>query len=573
MGGRVPRRRVRAAPGPDGRRGAMDVDLETRLRKLMLFRVIMVTTLLFIATYVEAVSETLLAVNPLYFVIAAMYMLTVAHAVALRFVRSRTGLAYAQVVGDLLTISALVYVAGGVRTGFLLLYPLSVLSATVLVSRRGALAIAGLATFLYGAVVAAVRLELLPASEGLYDVTYLPVRGLVYSAFVLGVASATIALLGSYLAESLRHAGHQLEKAAVEVADLRELNQVIVDSIQSGLMITDHESRIRHVNPVGEGILGRSGPSVHGLAVRDLFAASVLGRDELRARAASRALARLEVVYHHPDGADLDLGVTVTPLATGDAGEGGYLVVFQDLTEIRRLEQEVRTNEKLAAVGEMAAQLAHEIRNPLGSIRGSAQMLVGEPGLSDEQGRLLAIISRESKRLSDTLNRFLFQTRAPEKPRDVLDLRPLLEGAVTLLRSGSEVSPEHEVAFEADAGPHLCLADADQVTQVFWNLVRNGLEAMPGGGRLEVTLRRVGENVAFTVRDHGRGMGREEQRRMFTPFHSASPMGTGLGLAIVYRIVREHGGDISVRSVPLLGTEVDVRLPSVPVPAAVEARS
>jgi len=244
-------------------------------------------------------------------------------------------------------------------------------------------------------------------------------------------------------------------------------------------------------------------------------------------------------------------------------------VVFQDLTDIRRLEHEVRTSEKLAAVGEMAAQLAHEIRNPLGSIRGSAQMLVGDTGLSDEQGRLLAIISRESKRLSDTLNRFLYQARAPEQPRDVVDLRPLLEEAVTLLRRGDEVSPEHEVHFTSDDGPHLCLADADQLTQVFWNLVRNGLEAMPGGGRLDVRLRRSGDEVVFTVHDHGRGMGREEQRKMFTPFHSSSPMGTGLGLAIVYRIVREHGGDINVRSVPAEGTEVEVRLPAVSVSAPV----
>jgi len=546
----------------------MHVDLETSLRRLMLFRVIMVTTLLFIATYVEAVvQETLLDVNPLYFVIAATYVLTVAHAVALRFVASRTTLAYAQVIGDLLTISALVYVAGGVRVGFLLLYPLSVLSATVLVSRRGALVVAFLATLLYGGIIASVKLGLLSPSEGLYDVTYLPVKALLYSAFVLGVACATVALLGSYLAQSLQHAGRQLEQAAVEVADLRELNQVIVDSIQSGLMITDAESRIRYVNPVGEGILGRTAATLQGLPAREVMGSALLGREELRARASSRALARLEVGYHHPSGRDLDFGVTVTPLATGNSEDGGYLVVFQDLTDIRRLEQEVRTNEKLAAVGEMAAQLAHEIRNPLGSIRGSAQMLMGESGLSDEQGRLLAIISRESKRLSDTLNRFLYQARAPEQPRDVVDLRPLLEEAVTLLRRGEEVSPEHEVHFEADAGPHLCLADADQVTQVFWNLVRNGLEAMPGGGRLEVRLGRSGDEVAFTVRDHGRGMGREEQRRMFTPFHSSSPMGTGLGLAIVYRIVREHGGDINVRSVPAEGTEVEVRLPAVSVSA------
>jgi two-component system sensor histidine kinase PilS (NtrC family) len=256
----------------------------------------------------------------------------------------------------------------------------------------------------------------------------------------------------------------------------------------------------------------------------------------------------------------------VTPLATQEPSRSGYLVVFQDLTEIRRLEEEVRTKEKLAAVGEMAAQLAHEIRNPLGSIRGSAQVLMAEPALGEEEGRLLSIISRESKRLSDTLNRFLYQARAPERPRDPVDLRPVLESAVTLLRNGAEVGPRHEVRFEADEGPHVCLADPDQMAQVFWNLARNALEAMPDGGRLQVSLRRVAGDVVLTVRDQGRGMGRDEQRRLFEPIPASNRLGSGLGLAIVFQIVRQHGGDITVRSAADQGTQFDVRLPLIPGP-------
>jgi two-component system sensor histidine kinase PilS (NtrC family) len=229
----------------------------------------------------------------------------------------------------------------------------------------------------------------------------------------------------------------------------------------------------------------------------------------------------------------------------------------------------VRTKEKLAAVGEMAAHLAHEIRNPLGSIRGSAQVLIAEPALGEEQGRLLNIISRESKRLSDTLNRFLYQVRAPVRPRQAVDLLPVVESAVTLLRNGSEVGPDHLISFEADEGPHLCIADPDQITQVFWNLVRNALEAMPGGGRLQISLRSVGRDVVLSVRDEGRGIARDEQRRLFEPLSASGRAGSGLGLAIVFQIVRDHGGDITVLSAAGLGTQFDVRLPlvSVPVPA------
>jgi len=551
----------------------MNFDLvEARLRRLMLFRVVMVTTLLFIATYVETLSETLREVNPLYFVIVATYTLTVAYALALRFLPRRPPQAYAQVAGDLLIITALVHVTGGVRTGFLLLYPLAVLSATMLVPRRGALTVAGLATVLYGGLLLAVRSGVL-SPHGLRDVVDLPTRALLYSIFVLGVACATVALLGTYLAESLQHAGRQLQAAAVEVADLRELNQVIVDSIQSGLMTTDIEGRILYVNQFAEAILGRAPAGLRGSAVRAVLGSPLLGPAELAARAASRALARLELSYPHPDGRGLELGVSVTPLATQEASRSGYLVVFQDLTEIRRLEEEVRTKEKLAAVGEMAAQLAHEIRNPLGSIRGSAQVLIAEPALGEEAGRLLSIISRESKRLSDTLNRFLYQARAPARPRDPVDLRPVLESAVTLLRNGAEVGLGHVVHFEADDGPHVCLADPDQIAQVFWNLARNGLEAMPDGGRLEVSLRRVAGDVVLSVRDQGRGMGRDAQRRLFEPLPASNRLGTGLGLAIVFQIVRQHGGDITVRSAADQGTQFDVRLPlaSAPGPAPAPA--
>jgi two-component system sensor histidine kinase PilS (NtrC family) len=547
----------------------MTVDLDARLRRLMVFRVVMVTTLLSIATYVEAVSETLLVRNPVYAVIGATYALTVAHALALRLAPARRALAWSQVLGDLVIITALVHVpvTGGVRTGFLLLYPLSVLSATMLLPRRAAVLLAGIATGLYGGLLVAVREGLVPPL-GLADVVGQPPRTLLYAVFVLGVACVTVAVLGSYLAESLQHAGRALREAEVEVADLRELNQLIVDSIQSGLMTTDGEGRVLHVNAFGEAILGRSMAGVRGRRLRELLETPLLGRAELAARAASRALARLELSYHHPEGRRLELGVSVTPLAAQAAASGGYLVVFQDLTEIRRLEQEVRAKEKLAAVGEMAAQLAHEIRNPLGSIRGSAQVLMGEPGLGEEQGRLLAIISRESMRLSDTLNRFLFDARPSSRARGPVDLRPLVEEAVVLLRNGAELRDSHEVRLDVGAGSHVCVADPDQIKQVFWNLARNGLEAMPGGGRLDVRLRRERDEVVLSLRDQGRGIEKDEIGRMFEPFRTTGAMGTGLGLAIVFRIVREHGGDIEVRSVPAEGTEVDVRLPAVPAPEA-----
>ena len=553
----------------------MDQTLELGLKKLMLFRLVMVTTLLLIAAYVESVSETLLAVNPRYFLIGATYFLTVLHGLALRFLPFPRTLVHLQVLGDLLVITGLVYITGGVRAGagtggagFMLLYPISVLSGSALLQRRGSLLLAGVATLLYAGTLWAVRVRIVPA-QGLADVPSLPAKAILFSIFVTGVACVTVALIGAYLSESLRHAGERLEEAAEQVADLRELNEVIVNSIQSGLLITDAAGHVRYINAFGEAILALSGGTVRGRNIREVFGSSFLEPMAMRARVGHHSLARLELDYARPGGGTVDLGISVTALATGDRPASGYLLVFQDLTEIKRLEEEVRTNEKLAAVGEMAAQLAHEIRNPLGSISGSAQVLMGGANISEEHEDLLRIITRESKRLSDTLNRFLFQAKPSGRPRGPVDVGPLVSEAVALLRNGPEVGPRHEVEFEAEDGPHVCLVDPDQITQVFWNLARNGLEAMPGGGRLLVRLSRRVDDLVFSVRDQGRGMGREEQRRMFEPFHSGTSMGTGLGLAIVYRIVREHGGDITVRSVPGEGTQVEVRLPMGPL--AVEA--
>jgi two-component system sensor histidine kinase PilS (NtrC family) len=539
--------------------------LEPRLKRLMLFRVVMITTLLLIAIYVEAVSETLRPVNPLYYLIAATYALTILYVLALRFAPHPEAQGYVQVVVDLLIITGLVYLTGGTgtRTGFMLLYPISVLSGSILLYRGKGLLLAGLATLFYAGVLLAVRSGAIPP-QGLADVPFMLEKHLLYSVFVTGVACATVALIGSYLSESLRDVGEQLEEAAEQVADLRELNKVIVDSIHSGLITADAGGHILYVNNFGESILGVRTADIRERSLRELIGSPLLEPLALQARASYEGLARFEVVYRRPDGTALDLGVSVSPLATPEPG-GGYLLVFQNLTEIKRLERQVRIKEKLAAVGEMAAQLAHEIRNPLGSISGSAQVLMGEANMSEEQERLLAIITRESKRLSETLNHFLYQARPSLAPSGPVDIGRAVEEAVTLLRNGPEVREGQSVEFEADEGPHVCLADPDQIKQVFWNLARNGLEAMPGGGVLQVRLSSRGDDLVLSVRDQGRGMGRDEQQRVFEPFHSDTPMGTGLGLAIVYRIVREHRGDITIRSAPARGTEVEVRLPRVVV--------
>lgn len=535
--------------------------LERGLRRLMLVRLLIVTTLLLIATYVEAISENLLPGNPLYFVIGATYGLTVLHALALRFVPASVGHVLTQVTGDLLLVSFLVYVTGGGRVGFILLYPLSVLSGAILVKRTAAVVLAGTATAFHTTLLILVWSEAIPA-QGLFDVPFLPPRALAYSVFVTGLTCLVVGFSASYFAESLDRAGRRIEEVSLEVADLRLLNDVIVESIQSGLATLRYDGSVAWINSFGLSILGRPMSEVLQQKAADVFGCPTLEPAAAVPLVRSGGRTRVEVTVGQADGTEVELGLSLAPL-TGFAEPGGMLLVFQDLTEIKRLESEVRIKEKLAAVGEMAAQLAHEIRNPLGSISGSAQVLMSEPGMSADQAQLLGIITSESRRLSETLSRFLFETKPSLASLSAVDLAPLVERSLSLLRNGPEVLPSHSVRYEADGGPHVCLADSDRMAQVFWNLARNGLEAMPNGGQLVVGLRREDSGIALSVADEGLGIRGEDHRRIFEPFRSGTRLGTGLGLAIVYRIVREHRGDISVSSRPGRGTEVVVRIPAL----------
>ena len=542
-----------------------DALTERKLKNLMLYRVVMGTTLLLVAVAVETVSETLPSINPLYFLIVATYALTLGYVGLLRYWAALAPQVWLQALGDLALVTGLVYVTGGAtgRASFMLLYPLSVLSGAVLLGRRTGLTLAGLAALMHGGMLLAVRNGLV-APLGLAEVLELPARQLIYSIFVTAVACAGVATIGGYTAEALRTAGRQLADAAGQMADLRELHTRIVDSINSGLATADEQGRILSCNAFGAAILRRDPASLRGATLRSVFGSLLLEPAALAARAADRRLARVEVPY---GGGERELGLAVSRLSGHEGAPRGFLLVFQDLTEVKRLEREVRAKEKLAAVGEMAAHLAHEIRNPLGAISGSAQVLMAESGFSEEQSRLLAIITRESHRLSGVLNQFLVRARPGAEPRGPVDLKPVLEEAVTLLRNATDLRPGHRVEFEADAGPHVCLAHPGQISQVFWNLARNALEAMPEGGLLKVALERAGDELHLRLSDQGRGLAPEEGRP-WQPYASGTPMGSGLGLAIVYNIVRDHGGDISLRSRPGHGTDVEVRLPAVREPQA-----
>ncbi|HPA96580.1 MAG TPA: ATP-binding protein, partial [Thermoanaerobaculia bacterium] len=268
--------------------------------------------------------------------------------------------------------------------------------------------------------------------------------------------------------------------------------------------------------------------------------------------------------------ARIPIGYSLGEITDAHGRRSGFVVVFQDLSEWRRLQEEVRVKDRMAAVGELAAGLAHEVGNPLAAISGSVQMLSAAPGVDPGQRQLLTIVHRESQRLDRTIKGFLRFARPRDRAVVEFDIARLVAEHFELLRNSEEAGPRHRLRLALDQQSTTAIADPDQVSQIFWNLARNALRAMPDGGDLVVSGQRQDERYRLSFRDSGHGMDPEQRARLFQPFQSFFDGGTGLGMAIVYRLVQEHDGRVSVESKEGAGTTITVELPLRPAAAASE---
>jgi two-component system sensor histidine kinase PilS (NtrC family) len=386
-----------------------------------------------------------------------------------------------------------------------------------------------------------------------------------------------VGFLSGSLAEGQRTADLRLEDASHEIEDLRAFNEYVVDSLLSGLATADTDCRILTFNRAASTITGLPAAQVIGRDARDVLQLPPHFGTCFATLRQTRSV-RIDTPYRTGDGRAIEIGLTAATLAFPD-GHTGFLFTFQDVTDIKRLERDSRLQQRLAAVGEMAAGIAHEIRNPLASMSGSIQVLRHELDLNDEQAQLMDIVLRESDRLNDTIRSFLAYARPQRFGMSRLDMRTVIEEAARLLRNSPDVRDDHEIATELPEDPVWYEADEHQIRQIIWNLATNGLRAMPRGGRLLIAAGldpRGSEpgDVVLTVRDHGCGIPADQLEGIFQPFRSSFDRGTGLGLAIVHRIVTDYTGSVQVSSTVDVGTTVRVQLPYRPgSPAAAIAPS
>jgi two-component system sensor histidine kinase PilS (NtrC family) len=538
-------------------------ELRRQLQWLMTFRVVITTTLLVCTFVIELLFRPLLPLLPFYALAVSAYLLTLVHAAAMRSRRAPRMQAYLQLAGDAAIITGFVYLTGGAQSPFSFLYLPGIVAGCILLLRRGGFVVALTSWCLYAALVLMLQRGILPASpQALFEDPGVPPVRLVYTLLAHLVSFIALAYLASHLTESLRRTGAELELRSGEILELRALHDNIIDSINSGLLTTDASGRITFANRAAAEITGREALDLAGISIGWLLRQPDRFLEEIRAALDRRSRHRFEIDWKDERGRELFLGFTVSVLRERDGRPVGMIFIFQDLTEIRVLEEEVALKKRMAALGEMAAGVAHELRNPLASLSGSVQVLQRDLRPRGEAGELMEIVVKETKRLDGIIRDFLLFAKPGRFHPAQVDLAPLLVETLSLLEHSEERRADHRILTEVGSEPVPAWVDANRMKQVFWNLAKNALKAMPQGGTLRARARLGPEGAQVSFADSGVGMSDEEVAKSFQPFHSSFAGGSGLGLSIVYRIVQEHGGRIQVQSRAGAGTTITLALPA-----------
>ncbi len=465
------------------------------------------------------------------------YTISVFYLLLLSFWEERRIQSLLQVITDLVMVTLVVYATGGVDSSLNFLYPLVIIVACILLPRTWAYLTGALAFILYVTVLELTYYEFIPS----YSTTHPGLGALQAIIFVNLFGYLAVAYLAGLLAAKLRQVDVKLTHTRGALEDLQALHENIIQSISGGLITTGLDGYVTLVNTAAQKLLERPESNLLGHPVDQLFL------DPLPSVGSERAHG--EVRFVASNGFCKTLRVMATALAVPGRKTIGYVYTFDDLTEIRRLERDLRIQDRLAAVGRLAAAIAHEIRNPLTSIAGSVSMLSGIADLSHEHRQLLQIVIRESERLNGIITDFLAYSRGKQYQFSTVDLLPLIEDTLTLLEHRL-VAQNTGIRIERRYGfPHaFTLADGDKIKQVFWNFCENAVRAMTSGGVLTVSLEQIGDDWQINFADTGPGMSRQLVEKIFEPFQSQFEGGTGLGLAIVYQIVQAHEGKVWARS-------------------------
>lgn len=494
----------------------------------------------------------------LFLVLIVAVGLTVIYFLLLRLNKHMGWQIWMQFLADAVLITWLVWRTGDLSSPYITLYIVLISVSSVFLKPRAVLAMAALCISAFGILSILTAFQLVESPLG---TSYTTGKILQIVSFHV-VAFLVVGLLASRLSD--RHfSGEQLKETAQTLANLRALHERIVESIRSGLITTDLEGNIFSFNAAAGEITGYTPDEMLGQSVYSLFGDISHSIDlSLATIGEGEQQPRFEADLITPEGFAVRIGYGITRLFSEENHTTGLIITFQDLTEIRSMEESVRRKDRLAAVGRVGAGLAHEIRNPLGAMRGAIQVLQSNTPPESVQADLMDIILRESDRLNSIITNFLSYAKPKIGKLVETDICESIKDTMTLLRHSPDVSPKHELVEELPQNPIFISADTTQLKQVFWNLARNAIQAMPNGGLLRIGVENIPNNrVKIVFQDTGSGMSPEQVEQLFEPFSNSTSGGTGLGLSIVYQIIRDHNGTINVRSLEGEGTTITIELP------------
>ncbi len=526
----------------------------------MVLRVVLALVFLLVTVWIQLrkPSETYSSFYSIYIFAFTVGVVTLVYAALLKYLTNLRRFAYFQVAVDVVLVSAVVYMSGGIASYLYILYYISVIGSGIILGRRGAFFSATFSVVAYALILYMDYLGVLPPTLRFLIPTKILWFDMVSTLAMNVAALYSVAFLIGHLAETTVRVEKELEAKEIDLENLESLNRELVENINSGIMTLDEEGRITSFNKGAEEITGFNLKEVYRIKGEELL--DIFSEDSLDAIPAGF---RGEEEVTVRDGTKKFLGFTVSK---GKGGDMNKIIIFQNLTELKNLEEQLRRDEKLKALGELSAGLAHEIRNPLASISGSIQVLRDGLTLDGADLRLMEIVLRETKRLNELITDFLLFAKPVQKDTSVLDITRVIEETISVFRHSPEAK-NITIGCTLE-GPAYIEGNSRQVSQIFWNLFVNASHAMEEGGVLSVRLRHIkgelvqsgsfmeaqelvdGESSSFvevTVADTGVGVGTEDMERIFDPFYSTKSFGSGLGLAIVYRIVKSLGGFIDVK--------------------------
>ncbi len=556
--------------------GQVKNSLHSKIQWLMFFRVVVVTVLLGATAIVQIIeSQIFLYISPrsFYFFIGFTYALTILYAFVLKRTQHLQLLAYAQILVDDLFVTLLIYLTGGSESIFSWVYLLPIFSASTILYRRGGLLVASASSILYGTLLDLEFYQvIIPLGSRFSPSLGYKLSYIFYLMAVNMVAFYLVAILSAYLAEQVRRKEEELKEQLIDYGELERLYRHIVHNVTSGLITVDGVGRITSFNHAAEEITGYKLEEVYQKRIGDLFSGFLSG-SKANGFVFERGwtelhFSRWETDFRKKDGTNLILGFSGSPLKDSEDREIGVIFIFQDLTKLREMEEDLKRADRLAAIGTLAAGMAHEIRNPLASISGSIEILKEEMDGAGHRRQLMDIILREVGRLNSLIADFLLFARPTPPGKELIHLKGIAEEILAVFAHSPDCRPEIRLVtkFHDDLS---MLGDAKQIKQVFWNLFINAADALTDGGELRVEMRRKpaaeisGElkQGEIQVIDTGLGIRETELTRIFDPFFTTKEKGTGLGLSIVHKIIENYGGKITVRSQLGKGTTFTIYLP------------